>query len=172
MPCSATALRCEAILAPVQDAAVHLGMQRLHPPVEHLGEAGEFGDVLHRDAGVAQQLGGAAGRDQFHAQAGKLAGELHQSGLVGHAENGTLDFRLGRGHGRPRMNWECAWERQEEILIRVSRQSSVVSRQCLRTTGQEPAMMPMLADERLAAVEIRRPELSCRMRVEVLTTDD
>ncbi len=33
--------------APVQNAAVHLGMQRLHPPVEHLGKAGELGDVFH-----------------------------------------------------------------------------------------------------------------------------
>ena len=118
------------ILAPVQDASVHLGMQRLHPPVEHLGKAGELGDVFHADAGVAQQLGGAAGRDQFHAHAGEFAGKVHQSGLVSHAENGTLNLRLGRGHGRPRMEWECAWERQEEILSGavVGRQSSVLSK--------------------------------------------
>ena len=45
------------ILAAMQDAAVHLGMQRLDPAVEHFREAGEFGDVFDRDAGVAQQLG-------------------------------------------------------------------------------------------------------------------
>ena len=99
MPCSATALRCEAMLAPVQNAAVHFGMQRLDPPVEHLGKAGELGNVLHADPGIAQQLRRAAGRNQFHAQAGKFAGKFHQPCLVGHAEDGTLDFRLGRGHG-------------------------------------------------------------------------
>ena len=129
--------------APVQDAAVHLGMQGLHPPVEHLGKTGEFGNILHADPGVAQQLRGAAGRNQFHAHAGKFAGKLHQPRLVGHAEDGTLDLRLGRGHGRPRMNWECAWERQEEILTGADfgRQSSVVglSRDSRRDAGATKA---------------------------------
>ncbi len=83
------------ILAPVQDAAVHLGMQRLHAPIEHLGEAREIGDVLHRDAGIAQQLGRAAGRNQFHPHPGKLAGKIDQSGLVGDTQNRALNFRHG-----------------------------------------------------------------------------
>ena len=66
------------IVADVQNAAMHLGMQRLHAAVEHLGKAGQLGDVFHRDAGVAQQLRGASGGDQFHAHAGELARKLHQ----------------------------------------------------------------------------------------------
>ena len=120
------------ILAAVQNASVHLGMQRLDAAVEHLGKAGELGDIFDLDAGVAQQFGGAAGGDQFHAQAGELAGEFHQSGFVGHAENGTLNLRLGRGHGRPRMEWECV--RQEILSVAVvGRQASrSVRRQTLR----------------------------------------
>ncbi len=106
-------------LSPVQDAPVHLGMQRLDPPVEHLGKTGQLGNVLHADPGFAQQLGSAPGRNKFHTHAGKFAGKLHQPRLVGHAEDGTLYLRLGRGHGSPRMKWECAWRRQEEILTAV-----------------------------------------------------
>ena len=79
----------------MQDAAVHLGMQRLDAAIEHFGEAGEFGDVFDRDAGVAQQLGGASGGDELDAEGGELAGEIYQSGFVGDAENGALDPRFG-----------------------------------------------------------------------------
>ena len=70
-----TAVR--GILPPMQDASVNLGVQRFDPPIEHLGEPSKFGDVFHCDAGVTQQLGCAAGRDEFDAQGGELAGELH-----------------------------------------------------------------------------------------------
>ena len=92
MPCSATALAMLRILAPVQDAAVDFGMQGLDPAVQHLREAGEFGDIFDVNAGVAQQLGGAAGGDQFDSQGGKFAGEFHQPGFVGDAQDGALDF--------------------------------------------------------------------------------
>ena len=128
MPCSATALRCEATSRAVQDASVNLGVQRLYPPVEHLGKAGQLGNVFHGDAGVAQQLRGAAGRDQFDAHAGEFAGKFHQSGLVRHAENGTLNFCMGRGHGRPRMNGNVPGTGREILSVSVvGRQSSVVS---------------------------------------------
>ncbi len=61
--------------ADVQDAAVNLGVQGLHPAVQHLGEAGQLGNVFHLNAGIAQQFGGAAGRDQFHSHASELAGQ-------------------------------------------------------------------------------------------------
>jgi hypothetical protein len=67
-------------------------MQRLDAAVEHFGEAGEFGNVFDGDAGVAQQLGGASGGDEFDAERGQLAGEIGQAGLVGDAEDGALDF--------------------------------------------------------------------------------
>ena len=46
---------------------MHLGMQRLDPPVHHLGKAGEVGDVLDLQPGRGDRLRGAAGRDQFDA---------------------------------------------------------------------------------------------------------
>ena len=91
MPCSATAATCLAIFAAMQDAAVDLGMKRLDAAVEHFGESGEFGDVFHGDAGVAQQFGGASGGDEFDAEGGELAGEIDESGFVGDTENGALN---------------------------------------------------------------------------------
>ena len=67
-------------------------MQRLDASVEHFGKSGEIGDVFDGDAGVAQELGGASGGDEFDAKSGKLAGEIDESGLIGDAENGTADF--------------------------------------------------------------------------------
>jgi hypothetical protein len=52
-----------------EDAGVDLGMQGLDAAVQHLREAGEFGHVLHRQAGVADGLGGAAGGEEFNAGA-------------------------------------------------------------------------------------------------------
>jgi hypothetical protein len=57
------------ILAAVQNAAVHLGMQRLDAAVEHFRETGEFGDIFDGDAGVAQKLGCASGGNEFDAVA-------------------------------------------------------------------------------------------------------
>ena len=50
------------VAADGEQAAVHLGMQRLEAAVHHLGEAGVLGDVGDGDAGVLQGLGRAAGR--------------------------------------------------------------------------------------------------------------
>ena len=82
-----------AVFAAIQDAAVHLRMQRLDAPVEHFREPGQFGNIFYGNAGVAQQLGRASGRNQFHAQRGEFAGEIYQSGFVGDAKDGALDFR-------------------------------------------------------------------------------
>ena len=49
-------------IAPAENAAMHLGMQGLDAAVEHLGKAGVVRDVGDVESGVAQQLGGAAGR--------------------------------------------------------------------------------------------------------------
>src|SRR5262249_59571588 len=43
-------------------------------------------------SGLAQQLGRAAGGDQFDLQAGKLFGEIHQAGFVSNAQDRTLNF--------------------------------------------------------------------------------
>jgi hypothetical protein len=52
-----------------EDAAVHLRVQGLDAAVEHFREAGVVADFGDRQAGVAQQLGGAAGGQQLDAWA-------------------------------------------------------------------------------------------------------
>ena len=86
------------ILAAMQNAAMHLGMQRLDPAIEHFRKSREFGDVFHGDAGIAQHLGRAPGGDEFDAEAGELAREIHEASLVGNAENGALDAGGAAGH--------------------------------------------------------------------------
>jgi hypothetical protein len=54
-------------IAARQDARVHLRMQCLDAAVEHFRKARVITDFGDRQAGVAQQLGGAAGRQQLHA---------------------------------------------------------------------------------------------------------
>ncbi len=50
MPCSAIAAACSGSSRTREQAAMDLGVERLHPPVHHLGKAGEIGDVAHRRA--------------------------------------------------------------------------------------------------------------------------
>jgi len=70
------------VVAPCEQAAVDLRMQRLDAAVEHLGKAGVRGDLGHRDAGVGEQLRGAAGREQPNAERGEIARELDDARLV------------------------------------------------------------------------------------------
>ena len=65
-----------------EDAGVHLGVQRLHPAVEALGEAGQVLDPGHRQPELLDQRGGAAGGDQRHAGVVKPAHEVLEPGLV------------------------------------------------------------------------------------------
>ncbi len=60
-----------------------IGCRVLHPAVHHLGEAGQVGDVLDRQAGRGDRRLGAAGGDQLDAQLVQGAGRLDQAGLVG-----------------------------------------------------------------------------------------
>ena len=71
------------VFAAMQDPPVNFGMQSLDPAIEHFRETGQFGDVFHRDAGISQQLGRAAGGDEFDPQSGEFAGEINQPGFVG-----------------------------------------------------------------------------------------
>jgi len=72
--------------------------ERIHPPVQHLRETGEFGYVLHRDAGIADGLGGTAGGEEFHALVSEGTGEIEESGLVGDGEKCAFDHD-GKGIG-------------------------------------------------------------------------
>ena len=82
-----------SVVAPMQDTAVNLRMQRLDAPIQHFRKPGQLGNVFHRDARFAQQLSRAAGRDEFDAELGKFAGKINQSRFVGNAKNGALDSR-------------------------------------------------------------------------------
>ena len=78
-------------LAPREDAAVHLGMQRLHPPAQHLRRAGEVLDLLHLHALLGEHCGGAARRQDLDPKPGEAAGELHQARLVRDADQRACD---------------------------------------------------------------------------------
>jgi len=80
------------IFAAMQNPAMDLGMQSLNPAVQHFRKSGELGNVFHGHLGIAQQLGRSAGRDKFDADSRKFAGEINQSGFVGDAEDGAVNF--------------------------------------------------------------------------------
>jgi hypothetical protein len=98
-------------LAVRQHAAVDLGMERLHPAVEDLGEAGDIRHGHHGDGLLLQGLQRAAGRDDLDPEAGQSTGQLVEAGLIEHGHQGaacgehavsllgTLD--AGRPHPRP-----------------------------------------------------------------------
>ena len=79
-----------------EDAGVDLGDEGLDPAVEDFREAGVVGDVLDRDGGVAQRVGGAAGGEDFGPVGDEGAGEVEQAGLVGNGDECAAD---GGGHG-------------------------------------------------------------------------
>ena len=72
-----------------QDAGVDRRMQRLDPPVHHLGKAGHVGDVDDRQPLGREGLGGAAGGHQFDPEGGQVAAELRQTGLIRNTQNCT-----------------------------------------------------------------------------------
>ena len=76
-------------------------MERLHAPVEHLGEPGDRGDIGDRQAGVAQRPRRAARRHELEAARDQAAGQLDQAGLVAHREErAARDGDAGVGHDR------------------------------------------------------------------------
>jgi len=70
------------IVPPAEKPAVDLGMQGLHPAVEHLGKSRELGHVLHLDPAVTKELGRPSGRKKLHAELLKLPGEIENAVLV------------------------------------------------------------------------------------------
>ena len=71
------------VVAHAQEAAVNLRMERLYPPVHHLGEAGEVGNVADCDAQLAQPRGGAAGRDDVDAMPREPGRQLLEPRFIG-----------------------------------------------------------------------------------------
>ena len=87
------------VVADVEQAAVDFRVQRFHPPVEHLGEAGESGDFGIRDALGGEQFGGAAGGDDFDAQRHERTGERDEAGLVRNGNKGAPNRLRGIHEG-------------------------------------------------------------------------
>ena len=79
------------VIADREQAAMHVGMQCLDPPIHHFRKACEIGDVADFQSGIGDGLGGAAGGDQFDALVGECTGEFDQAGLVGNGEKCARD---------------------------------------------------------------------------------
>ena len=94
------ACKCRHVLGQVaarQQAAMHLGVQRLDAAVEHFGKAGDLGHLGHGQALVGQQLGGAAGGNQLDAQRVQGLGEFDDAGFVGDGEQ-CVHGMVATGH--------------------------------------------------------------------------
>jgi hypothetical protein len=65
------------VVANMQDAAMHLRVQRLYTPVEHLREAGQVADIAHFETSLTQLARGPSGRNQVHTKRGERFCELH-----------------------------------------------------------------------------------------------
>ena len=83
-----------------KDASVDARMKRLDPAVEHLGKAGDRGDVRDREPGRPQRPGRTAGRNQLEAEPNEAGPEFGQARLVGDREQGPP--RRGTSFGRKR----------------------------------------------------------------------
>ena len=71
------------IVADREEPAMNLRVERLHPPVHHLREAGQVGDVADLGAELAQPGRGAAGRDDLDPMLRQARGERIEPALVG-----------------------------------------------------------------------------------------
>jgi hypothetical protein len=65
-----------------EDAAMQLGVQRFHAPVENLGEAGQIAHTGHRHTRLGKRRFGAAGGVELPAQLGQSPAELGQPRLI------------------------------------------------------------------------------------------
>ena len=59
-------LLVDGVIPHRQDAAVDIGVQRLHPAVHDLGKAGDIADVNDGDPGLFDGPHRAAGGDDLH----------------------------------------------------------------------------------------------------------
>ena len=72
-------------VAPREYAAVNFRVQGFDAAVEHLRKTGMVRHLGDADPAVAQQFGGAAGRQHRDAETGEAARELDETGFVGNA---------------------------------------------------------------------------------------
>lgn len=86
-------------IAAAEEATMDLGVQGLHATFHDLGEARVLADVGHRQAGVAEHLRGAAGREELVTVfLDEGLGEGQEAGLVADGEEGDRHGeRKGKG---------------------------------------------------------------------------
>ena len=79
-------------LADGQNSAGDFRVEGFDPPVEHLGEARDLGNILHGHARVADGARGPAGGNKLGAEGVQLAGEIDEAGFIGDAYEYALDL--------------------------------------------------------------------------------
>jgi hypothetical protein len=83
------------VVAHCEQAAMDQRVERLDPPVHHLGKAGHVGYVLHVEPRIAHRARGSARGNQLDSGLGQLRAEVRQTALVGHREQCPPDRHVG-----------------------------------------------------------------------------
>ena len=81
-----------------ENPAMHVGMQRLDAPLQHLRKARQLVNGDNRQSCVLERLGRPASRDQLHPTRRQRLRQLDDSGLVGDGEQ--RPFNLDVFHGK------------------------------------------------------------------------
>jgi hypothetical protein len=87
--------------AAVEDAAVHAGVERLHPAAQDLRRLRVVADGDDRHARVRERALRAAGGEQLHAERGEPPGEGDEAGLVRDRDEGAADHGKHLREGVP-----------------------------------------------------------------------
>ncbi len=125
--CSASAAMCSGRSRRARSPPWTTRVQRLDPAVEHFRESGHVAHVAHREAGVAQRAGRAAGGDEVPAEGGEALGELDQAGLIGNGEQGAHGIRDEERGAEERGNDE-RWAVGQETYVGGATASAATSR--------------------------------------------
>lgn len=79
------------VVAHAEQAAVHLGVQGLHPAIEHLGKTGVFRNILDRNTFLPQQVGRAARRKDLDPEIRQFPGKSDDTGFIRNTDQRALD---------------------------------------------------------------------------------
>ena len=101
MPAATSCRRWSASRRSARMPGVDPGMERLDPAVEHLRRAGDRGDIGHRQAGLAERAGRAAGRDELEARARRARGRARPGRSCRTPRGGPGAARAARASARP-----------------------------------------------------------------------
>src|SRR6266852_2612443 len=113
--------------APEEQPAVDFRVQGLHASAQHLGPAGEIGNVAHRDPRFAKELGGPTSREDLDFQCRQPLGKFHNSGLVKHADKRTLHRHVFLHKRKAQQCKRAAW---------IGKVQSAGHAQCSKSCGK------------------------------------